>query len=203
MGFYRDNILPRIISAGMKNPAMTKHRPAVPALARGRVLELGIGSGLNIPHYTGPIERLYGLEPSWRLLDEAARIAGDAPFPVELLQSGAEAIPLPDASVDTVVSTWTLCSIPQLGDALTEVRRVLAPGGRMLFLEHGRSPEPAVARWQDRLAPVFRGMAGCNPNLAMDEIIRDAGFRFESLDMRYFDGPRFISWHYTGTAVPA
>lgn len=201
MGFYERNILPRIISAGMKNPAMAKHRPRIPPLARGRVLEVGLGSGLNIPYYSG-VERLFGLEPSERLRNEAAPVADQAPFPVELIAAGAESIPLEASSIDTVVSTWTLCSIPELERALAEIRRVLRPDGRLLFLEHGRAPDPGVAKWQDRLAPVFRNLAGCNPNLQMDELITASGFRFVEIERRYFDGPRFISWHYTGSATP-
>lgn len=203
MGWYTEKVLPRIISGGMRNKAMTKHRPRIPALASGRVLEVGLGPGLNIPHYGPEVTHLFGLEPLPSLVAEARALAEQAPFPVELLQAGAEQIPLESASVDTVVSTWTLCSIPDLESAFAEIRRVLRPDGRLLFLEHGRAPDPGVARWQDRLAPVFRGLAGCNPNLPMDRLIEAAGFRFLELERTYFDGPRFISWHFIGQARPA
>jgi ubiquinone/menaquinone biosynthesis C-methylase UbiE len=201
--FYERVVMPRLIAAGMKNKAMTKYRPRIPALARGRVLEIGIGPALNIPHYTDAVERLFGLEPSAHLREVAAAEAARARFPVELLDAGAEAIPLESRSVDCVVSTWTLCSIAGLPQALSEIRRVLKPGGELLFLEHGRAPEASVARWQDRLAPVFRGLAGCNPNLPMDRLIEDAGFRFSEIERSYFDGPKFISWHFIGRASPA
>jgi SAM-dependent methyltransferase len=120
---------------------------------------------------------------------------------VELLAAGAESIPLEKHSVDAVVSTWTLCSIPELDRALTEVRRVLRPGGRLLFFEHGRAPDASVSRWQDRLAPVFRGLVGCNPNLQIDTRITAAGFRLVDIERGYLEGPRFIAWHFIGQAV--
>ena len=205
MGFYANRILPRMISAGMKNKAMAKHRPRIPALAHGRVLEVGMGSGLNIPWYDHKVTHLFGLEPSAVLQAEAAELAASSstPFPVEFLAAGAESIPLERASMDCVVSTWTLCSIPDLERALAEIRRVLKPDGQLLFLEHGRAPDAAVARWQDRLAPVFRGLAGCNPNRQIDASIEAVGFRFIDIERSYFDGPRFISWHFSGSALPA
>jgi SAM-dependent methyltransferase len=203
MSFYGDRIMPRIIAAGMQNKAMNRHRPRIPPLATGRVLEVGIGSGLNLPYYGRDVTRVFGLEPSAFLRQQAAEAARSAPFPVELLAAGAESIPLDSGSVDTVVSTWTLCSIPDLESALAEIRRVLRPGGRLLFFEHGRAPDPAVSRWQDRLAPLFRGLAGCNPNRQIDTSIADAGFRLVDIERTYLDGPRFISWHFIGQAVTA
>lgn len=186
----------------MRNKAMTEHRPKLPPRARGRVLEVGMGSGLNIPYYTGAVTQLFGLEPSEHLRRAAAERAAEAPFPVELIAAGAESIPLERASIDTVVTTWTLCSIGALEPALTEIRRVLKRDGRLLFLEHGRAPDPAVARWQDRLAPIFRSLAGCNPNRPIAQLIGGAGFRFVELEECYFDGPRFIAYHYVGQASP-
>jgi SAM-dependent methyltransferase len=203
LSFYADRIMPRLIVAGMKNKAMAVHRPRIPALAAGQVLEIGIGSGLNLPHYGPAVTRLFGLEPSAVLRQEAARAAGSAPFPVEMLAAGAEAIPLASGSVDTVVSTWTMCSIPQLECALSEMRRVLRPSGRLLFFEHGRSPDASVSQWQDRLAPVLRALAGCNPDRQIDMHITDAGFRIVDIQRSYLDGPRFLAWHFVGQAVPA
>ena len=193
--------MPRIIAAGMQNKAMSRYRPRIPPLATGRVLEVGIGSGLNLPYYSRDVTGVVGLEPSGFLRSQAAEAARLAPFPVELLAAGAESIPLDSSSVDTVVSTWTLCSIPDLDAALGEIRRVLRPGGRLLFFEHGRAPDPAVSRWQDRLAPLFRGLAGCNPNRQIDTSITGAGFRMVDIERTYLDGPRFISWHFIGQAV--
>lgn len=203
MGFYARHLLPRLVEAGMRNQAMTEHRPKLPPRARGRVLEVGMGSGLNFPYYTSAVTQLFGLEPSEHLRRAAAERAALAPCPVELIAAGAESIPLERASIDTVVTTWTLCSIGQLEPALAEIRRVLKPDGRLLFLEHGRAPDAAVARWQDRLAPIFRTLAGCNPNRPIAQLIGSAGFRFLELEEAYFDGPRFIAYHYLGQASPA
>jgi ubiquinone/menaquinone biosynthesis C-methylase UbiE len=201
VGFYARRILPRLIAGGMRNPAMAAERPGIVGDASGDVLELGLGSGLNIPHYAaGRVRRLYGLEPSEALRQEAAAPAAAAAFPVELLAAGAEQVPLPDASIDTIVTTWTLCSIPDLPAALAEARRVLRPGGRLLFLEHGRAPDAGVARWQDRLAPVFRVAAGCSLNRPIDADLTDAGFRFRWIERRYLRGPRFLSYHFRGEA---
>jgi len=203
VSFYSDQIMPRVIAAGMRNKAMTRYRPRIPALATGRVLEVGFGSGLNLPYYSRQVTHVFGLEPSALLRQEGAEAARGSPFPVELLAAGAERIPLGAGSVDSVVSTWTLCSIPELDAALAEIRRVLRPGGRLLFFEHGRAPDPSVSRWQDRLAPLFRVMAGCNPNRQIDTSITAAGFRLVDIERSYLEGPRFISWHFVGQAVPA
>lgn len=202
MSFYEDRVLPRLISAGMKNKAMAKHRPRIPALARGRVLEIGMGSGLNIPYYGPDVDHLFGLEPSAVLRAEAADQLAAARFPVDVLDGVAERIPLEDKTVDCVVSTWTLCSIPGLDQSLLEIRRVLKDGGQLLFFEHGRAPDPGVARLQDFLAPVFRGLVGCNPNRRIDTAIEAAGFRFDTIERAYLDGPRFIAWHFIGQATP-
>lgn len=202
MGLYQDKILPVLIARGMDNKVMRKYRPRIPLLARGRVLEVGLGPGLNIPHYTGAVTHLFGLEPSGALLGKAEPHAERAPFPVDFIEGGAEDIPLDSRSVDTIVSTWTLCSIAALESALEEMRRVLRPGGRLLFMEHGRAPDARVARWQDRLKPLFRCLAGCSPNLEMDRLIAAAGFRFAEIEKIYLDGPRFISYHYIGQAQP-
>jgi ubiquinone/menaquinone biosynthesis C-methylase UbiE len=185
----------------MRNKVMARYRPRIPGLATGRVLEIGIGSGLNFPHYSRNVTHLFGLEPSALLREQAADAALAAPFPVELLAAGAESIPLESRSIDSVVSTWTLCSIPDLEGALTEIHRVLRPDGRLLFFEHGRAPDAAVSRWQDRLSPVFRGLAGCNPNRQIDTAITAAGFRMAEIERRYLEGPRFIAWHFIGQAV--
>ena len=203
MSFYADRIMPRVIAAGMQNKAMRRYRPRIPPLATGRVLEIGVGSGLNFPYYGREVTHLFGLEPSGYLRQQAEAAAPSVSFPVELLDAGAEDIPLDTASVDTVVSTWTLCSIADLEAALAEIRRVLRPGGRLLFFEHGRAPDSQVSRWQDRLAPLFRGLAGCNPNRQIDASIAAAGFRLLDIERSYLEGPRFISWHFIGQAAPA
>jgi len=202
MGVYQNRVLPWLIDRGMRNRVMSGYRPRTPARAAGRVLEIGVGAGLNLPFYTPAVTHLFALEPSDSLRGQAATMAAAMPFPVSLLGGGAEAIPLESASVDTVVSTWTLCSIPDLAAGLAETRRVLKPAGRLLFLEHGRSPDPAIAERQDRLAPVLRLVAGCNPNRSIDTAIEAAGFRFTSIERTYIEGPRFLAYHFIGEACP-
>lgn len=202
MHFYQRRILPWLIDRGMRNRVMTKYRPRVPPQAEGRVLEVGLGAGLNLPFYTTRVEHLFGLEPADYLRDSAAEVADSVPYPVTLLACGAENIPLERASIDTVVSTWTMCSIPDIQAALLEMRRVLKPGGRLLFMEHGQAPDAEVVRLQDRLAPALRLLAGCNPNRPIERLIADAGFRMTGLERAYLDGPRFIAYHYIGAATP-
>lgn len=202
-GLYQQRILPWLIDRGMRNKVMTRYRPRLPAMAEGRVLEVGIGSGLNLPYYSHRVEHLFGVEPAASLCDAASVAALAAPCPVTLLVCGAEAIPLESASIDMVVSTWTLCSIPQVQAALLEMRRVLKPRGRLLFLEHGAAPDPEVARLQDRVAPVLRLLAGCSPNRPIDRLLEQAGFHATVMEKSYLDGPRFIAFHYIGQARPA
>ena len=153
MGFYQDQIVPLLINWSMRQRNLTAYRSRIIPAAEGRVLEIGIGSGLNLPFYSRNVTHVIGLEPSPRLLAMTRR-AGRAEFgPVEFIEGSAEAIPLKEASVDTVVTTWTLCSIPDALRALRDMRRVLRPGGRLLFVEHGRAPDPKVVWWQDRLTP--------------------------------------------------
>jgi SAM-dependent methyltransferase len=202
MGFYERRVLPWLIDRGMRNRVMAQYRSRVPALAAGRVLELGTGAGLNFLLYGPGVTHLFALEPADPLRRRAAGPAARARFPVSFLGSGAERIPLDRASVDTVVSTWTLCSIPDVEVALQEVRRVLRPAGRFLFLEHGLAPDADVARSQDRMAPLLRGLAGCNPNRPIDKLIAHAGFAFGDIERAYLEGPRFLAYHFTGTARP-
>jgi len=203
MSFYERRILPWLIDRGMRNRVMTKYRPQIPPLAEGRVLEVGVGAGLNFPYYTRRVKHLFGLEPADALRRSAAQVADSLAFPVTLIASGAESIPLEAGSIDTVVSTWTLCSIQKVELALREMRRVLKPGGRLIFMEHGKTPDADVNRLQDRLAPVLRLVAGCNPNRLIDRLITEAGFRLARLEKTYLDGPRFIAYHYVGEAIPA
>jgi ubiquinone/menaquinone biosynthesis C-methylase UbiE len=202
MGWYADRILPTLVARGMDNKVMRKYRPLVAPLATGRVLDIGIGPGHNLDYYGTGVTHLFGLEPARQLLDKAAERAGYAAFPVDLIEAGAEAIPLENRSVDTVVTTWSLCSIPDIETALEEIRRVLQPTGRLLFLEHGRAPDAGVARWQDRLTHLSRPLIGCSLNRPMDRLIEAGGFRFDELRKAYFDGPRFIAYHYVGQAQP-
>jgi ubiquinone/menaquinone biosynthesis C-methylase UbiE len=203
MSFYARRILPWLIERGMQNEVIARHRPRVPRLAAGRVLEIGLGTGSNLPHYGNRVQHLFGLEPSDYLRRSAAMIADSMPFPITLIGAGAEQIPLETASIDTVVSTWTMCSIPAIEMALNEVRRVLKPDGRLLFMEHGRSPDAEVAHLQDRLRPACCLLAGCNPNRPMAQLISEAGLRITDIEQTYLEGPRFLAFHYIGEARPA
>ena len=203
MGYWSERVLPKLIDRGMRNDFMNDHRGRAAPLASGRVLELGAGSGLNFPHYGSNVEHLFALEPSEWLIDKAGELAEQAEFPIEFLQASAEDIPLERDEIDTVVSSWTLCSVPDLERTLQEVRRVLKPDGRLIFIEHGRAPDANIARWQDRLVPISRPLLGCSLNRAKDDLIGDAGFRMLDFEKGYFEGPKIIAYHYVGQAQPA
>jgi ubiquinone/menaquinone biosynthesis C-methylase UbiE len=201
MGLYQDRIVPALIDLSMRNKRLRPFRERVVGAAEGRVLEIGTGSGLNLPFYRGRTREIFGLEPSARLLARAQVTAPRMQIPVRLLEGRAECIPLADASIDTIVMTWTGCSIPQIGSALREMRRVLKAGGRLLFVEHGRAPEPLVARWQDRLDPFWRRLSGgCHLNRKIDDLLRDAGFGIDRLETGYISGPRIVTFLYEGAA---
>src|SRR5688572_17298318 len=173
MGFYAKYILPRLIELAMKNQEMARLRAVWIPQARGEVLEVGIGSGLNLAFYSSDVTRVYGVDPSVELQRIARKRAAGIPFQIEFLSQSVEtSLPLANGSIDTAVLTWTLCSIADPTKALHEIRRVLNPTGRLLFVEHGRSPDPRVARWQDRLTPVWKRIAGgCHLNRKIDETI--------------------------------
>jgi ubiquinone/menaquinone biosynthesis C-methylase UbiE len=166
MSFCQRYIIPCLTHLAMRQKQLLPFRQRVIGAAEGRVLEVGIGSGLNFPLYGGAAASVIGIEPSSGLLKMARPRAEAAAAPIALLDASAETIPLDRRSIDTIVSTWTLCSIPNAERALAEMRRVLKPGGALLFVEHGRAPEPGVARWQDRLDPLWSRLAGgCHLNL--------------------------------------
>lgn len=203
MGFYQYRILPHLIHLTMRRGDLVAYRQRVIPAAEGRVLEIGVGSGLNLPLYTDKAERVIGLDPSPQLLEMARAVRDRAARPVELLEGSAEAIPLEDRSIDTVVTTWTLCTIPEVGRALAEMRRVLRPGGQLLFVEHGRSPDRGVRRWQDRLNPMWKRIGGgCNLNRGIAELIETAGFRMDRLETGYIKGPKPMTFMYEGSARP-
>lgn len=201
MPLWKDRILPRLVHCALRSREIGEVRSRYLGGIDGTVLEIGFGSGLNLP-YLGNIGKLYAVEPSetaWKMAREAIE---RVPFPVERIAETAEAIPLPDASVDHAVSAFTLCTIPGVAQALAEVWRVLRPGGTLRFVEHGRSPEPRVARWQDRLTPLQkRAAGGCHLNRDIEELIRGAGFRIERLDRFHVQGPKIATHVYAGTAV--
>ncbi len=205
MGWYQRHLLPRIIHLACGSKPVGRQREKVVPRARGRVLEVGLGSGLNLPFYDARrVSRLWGLEPSPELRVMAARQAAAAPFTVELLESPVEETPLADGSVDTVVVTYTLCSLADPVGALRLMARVLAPGGELLFCEHGAAPDPGVRRWQDRVNPLWRRLGGgCNLNREIPALIAAGGFRLLDLETAYLPGWRPASFNYRGAAAPA
>jgi ubiquinone/menaquinone biosynthesis C-methylase UbiE len=204
MSFYRRYVIPHLTHLSMRQKQLLPFRQRVIGAAEGRVLEIGIGSGLNLPLYGSAVKSVIGLEPSAELLRMARARAEAATRPITLLDASAEAIPLDSGSVDTVVTTWTLCTIPDAARALAEMHRVLRPGGTLLFVEHGRAPEPAVERWQDRLDPLWSRFAGgCHLNRRIDDLISGSGFRIEDLENARLPGPRTHTFLYQGCARPA
>ena len=203
MSFYQDRILPHLVHLSMRQRTLVPYRTRAISRAEGRVLEIGIGSGLNLPYYSARAERVIGLDPSPKLLAMTRNAAQRAAVPVELIETTAESIALYNRSIDTVVTTWTMCSIPDVQRALGEMRRVLKPGGRLVFIEHGRSPDPGVRRWQDRLTPVWRRFSGgCHLNRPISELIESAGFRIETIETGYMRGPKPMTFMYEGSARP-
>jgi ubiquinone/menaquinone biosynthesis C-methylase UbiE len=201
MGFYRRQVVPRLIELAMRQRELCPLRKRVISAAEGRVLEIGAGSGLNLPLYPASIRSVIGLEPASPLLHLAWRRSRMSSAPVALVQGSAEALPLDDRSVDTVVTTWTLCTIPDVARSLAEIRRVLCPGGVLLFVEHGLAPEPNVRRWQARLDPLWSRLAGgCHLNRPIDKLIRDAGFQLDALRTFRLPGPRTHTFMYEGSA---
>jgi ubiquinone/menaquinone biosynthesis C-methylase UbiE len=203
MSFYQDRILPHLTHLAMRQRILRPYRERVVAGAAGRVLEIGIGSGVNLPLYSRALREVVGLEPSPGLLSMAERGAERADLPVRLLEGSAESIPLDDASVDTVVMTWTLCSIPDAGRALAEMRRVLRSGGRLLFVEHGEAPDAWIRWWQDRLTPMSkRFVGGCHLGRPIRKLIERGGFRIEHLTTGYLKGRNPTSFMFEGRARP-
>jgi ubiquinone/menaquinone biosynthesis C-methylase UbiE len=201
--FYQNQIVPLLINWSMRQRNLAAYRSRIIPAAEGRVLEIGIGSGLNFPFYSPNVAHVIGLEPSPKLLAMARRVQRASSGPVEFIEGSAEAIPLEDASVDTVVTTWTLCSIPDALRALRETRRVLRPGGRLLFVEHGRAPDANVVWWQDRLTPTWKRLGGgCHLNRAIGTLIEGAGFQFDRLETSYMRGPKPMTFMYEGCARP-
>jgi ubiquinone/menaquinone biosynthesis C-methylase UbiE len=203
MGFYRDLIVPRLCDLAMRNRRLHPYRARLAGAAAGRVLEIGIGSGLNLPFYGAAASEIVGLEPTARLIAMARRAAGASSLPIRFIEASAEVIPLEDRSVDTVVTAWTLCTIPRAADALLEMRRVLRPQGKLIFVEHGLAPEPGVRRWQDRLTPVWQRLSGgCHLNRPIAALIEGAGFRIDRLETAYMAGPKPMTFMDEGSARP-
>jgi ubiquinone/menaquinone biosynthesis C-methylase UbiE len=204
MNLYRRIIFPQLLDLALSGERMERYRRQLLAHVQGAVLEIGFGTGLNLSCYPEHIRKITGVDPNPGMGSLARRRIASSPIAVDWQVADAQELPFPSQSFDSVVSTWTLCSIPNVAKALREIRRVLRAGGKLFFLEHGLSEDPQVQRWQNRLNPLQKVIAdGCNLNRDMARLIREAGFRFEQLERFYMaDQPKFIGYTYQGIALP-
>jgi ubiquinone/menaquinone biosynthesis C-methylase UbiE len=203
VNFYERNVLPTLLDLAMRQSQLDDYRLKVAGQAYGRVLEIGVGSGLNFTRYGAQVEAVIGLDPSPRLLAMARKRAKEAGVSAWLVQGSAVTLPFADRTVDSAVMTWTLCSVPDPVAVLRELRRVLKPQGKLFFVEHGLAPDPQVARWQRRLTPLWRCVSGgCHLDRKVDELLRAAGFELGELDLHYARGPRIFTYFYEGSARP-
>jgi len=204
MGLYDDYVLPHLIDLACSTKPTRKQREKIVHLAEGDVLEIGFGSGLNLPYYdTDRVRKIFGLEPSQGMRRKAQPNVDASGLDVEFIDLPGEQIPLEAKSVDTVLITFTLCSIDAAGNALEGMRRVLKPGGKLLFCEHGAAPDANVRRWQDRLNPGWKRFSGgCNMNRDIPGLIESSGFRITSDERMYIPGLRILSYNYWGIAKP-
>lgn len=206
MGFYDDNILPSMLNTLCSAKPILKQREKVVPHACGRVLEVGIGSALNLPYYNGDkVDFVWGLEPSHGMRKKAQSNLDASAIEVKWLDLPGEEIPLDDDCVDTVLLTYTLCTIPDFSAALAQMRRVLKPGGRLLYCEHGAAPDDNVRKWQNRINPYWRRFSGgCNLNRPIPQTLEDAGFKINKLETQYLPStPKFAGFNYWGDAVIA
>jgi len=203
MSFYEDRVLPHLIDVACSSKPTRKQREKIVPLAEGIVLEIGFGSGLNLPYYDpGRVKKIWGLEPSAGMRRKALSQVERSPLEIEFLDLPGEEIPLESNSVDTVLVTYSLCTIADVPAALEGVRRVLRPTGRLLFCEHGLAPDAGVRRWQHRLNPAWSRMAGgCNLDRDIPRLIRQAGFELKMDERMYVPGLRMFSYNYWGMAV--
>ena len=201
MGLYDKYILPKFLNCACGSKPINYQRQKVVPLAKGKVLDIGIGSGLNIPFYNSDkIDKVIGIDPSHELIELAKELANDSKASIELVIGSAESIPYPDNFFDTVLVTYTMCTIPNVAIANKEMWRVLKDDGRLIFCEHGLAPDKKISKWQNRIDPVWGKIAGgCHLNRDIQKLITDAGFSFESLDKMYIPNtPKFAGYNYWG-----
>jgi SAM-dependent methyltransferase len=203
VGFYGERVVPYLIEWACGSKAFRPERAKAAGGLSGTVLEIGFGSGMNVPFYPASVTRVLAVDPSERARAIGRARIAEARCPVEVIGLDAQAVRADSASADSALSTFTLCSVPEAERALAEVRRILKPGGRFFFVEHGRAPDPSVSRWQDRLNGLQRALAGgCNLNRDIAALVRAAGFQLETLEASYFPNiPRPFGYFYRGAAV--
>jgi ubiquinone/menaquinone biosynthesis C-methylase UbiE len=204
MSFYDDRVLPHLIDLVCSTKPTRKQREKIVHLAEGDVLEIGFGSGLNLPYYDADkVRKIFGLEPSEGMRRKAQPNVDASGLDVEFIDLPGEAIPLDSQSIDTVLVTFSLCSIDDAVAALEGMRRVLKPGGKLLYCEHGAAPDRRVRRWQDRLNPGWKRVSGgCNMNREIPQLITSTGFRIATDERMYIPGPKILSYNYWGVAQP-
>lgn len=201
MGLYDKYILPKFLNCACGSKPINYQRQKVVPLAKGKVLDIGIGSGLNIPFYNSDkIDKVIGIDPSHELIELAKELANDSKASIELVIGSAESIPYPDNFFDTVLVTYTMCTIPNVAIANKEMWRVLKDDGSLIFCEHGLAPDKKISKWQNRIDPFWGKIAGgCHLNRDIQKLITDAGFSFESLDKMYIPStPKFAGYNYWG-----
>jgi len=205
MSLYDKYILPRMLNCACSSKPMVYQRQKVVPLAEGDILEVGIGSGLNLPFYDkSKVNKIWGLDPSKELNRMASKVAAEENLEIDFLISGAEHIPLPDDHVDTILITYTMCTIPEVEQANEEMKRVLKPGGKMIFCEHGKAPDANIHKWQNRINPLWKKIAGgCNLNRDIPALIETSGFKLENLETMYLPStPKIAGYNYWGYAKP-
>jgi len=202
MGFYNKHILPLCLDKACGIGPITKQREKIVPLAEGVVLEIGIGSGQNLPHYNpDKVHKIIGVDPDEHIWKRSKKRRAAAPFTVERIGLSGEDIPLEKNMADSVVVTYSLCTIPDPVTALHEMIRILKPGGKILFSEHGKAPDAKVHKWQNRIDPVWKKIAGgCHSGRDIPEIFRQADLKFDDLQEMYIPGPKVLGYNYWGIA---
>ncbi len=202
MGFYAKHILPRLIDGACSQPPMTRLRSRYVSQAEGKVLEIGIGSGLNLAHYGAAVESITGVDPAEELTEKARERASAIPQHVDVIGVGGEALPVASESFDTVVCTWTLCSIPDAEAAVSEMHRALKKGGKLIFVEHGRSDDERIVKWQRRIEPMWKVIGGgCHLTRRADDLVAGGGFEITQFESGYEPGPKIAAFMMHGLAT--
>ena len=204
MSLYDKYVLPKFLNCACGSNPVARQRQKVVPLVEGKVLEIGIGSGLNLPFYDkSKIDELWGLDPSEELSDMAKKVADSENIEVNFISSGAEEIPLPDKYFDSVLITYTMCTIPEVARANREIKRVLKTGGKLIFCEHGEAPDENIRKWQKRINPFWGKLAGgCNIDRKIPSLIQNSGFEIVELEEMYLPKtPKIVGYNYWGYAV--